>query len=143
MPILKEDFEQYIRRFNAQDATAFDDYLAADMTMRNGNLRYSGVDGMKKHYAVIWKSMKETLSLQKFVCLGDVVAIELHTNFEVLKTTDESPFGPVQKGEQFDYEGLIMYQLNEENKFSDIKVSYLDFTRTGLDGVTKSLGIAH
>lgn len=141
--MLRETFDQYIARFNAQDETAFDDYLAANMTMRNGNLRYTGVDGMKNHYAVIWKSMKETLSVQNFVSLGNVIAIELHTDFEVLKSTDESPFGPVKKGEKFRYEGVIMYQLNEENKFSDIKVAYLDFSRTDVNGVKKSLGIAH
>ncbi len=64
------------------------------------------------------------------------------TNFTALKDDDDSPFGKVKAGESFDYRGIIMYQL-VNNKFTDIKVSYLSFTRTGLDGKTVELGIPH
>jgi hypothetical protein len=42
-------FREYIRRFNAEDDTAFDDFLAPDMHMKNGTLEYTGVQGMKDH----------------------------------------------------------------------------------------------
>jgi hypothetical protein len=35
-----------------------------------------------------------------------------------------------------------MYQI-EKNKFTDIKVAYLSFTRTNLEGKTIELGIPH
>jgi len=35
-----------------------------------------------------------------------------------------------------------MYQM-VNNKFTDIKVSYLSFSRTDLDGKTTQLGIPH
>ena len=35
-------FDDYIRRFNEQDMTAFEDYLAPDMHMLNGSLEYTG-----------------------------------------------------------------------------------------------------
>lgn len=143
MQITRERFDEYITRFNACDATAFEDFLTDDMQMRNGNLRYTGVQGMKDHYAKIWKLMKETLHVRNFVSGDGVLAVELYTLFEVLKDTDDSPFGPIKKGEKFEYEGLIMYRVTDEGKFSDIKVSYLDFARTFLNGEKKSLGIAH
>jgi hypothetical protein len=48
----------------------------------------------------------------------------------------------VRAGECFDYRGIIMYR-NENDKFTDIKVAYLTFTRTTLDGETIDLGIPH
>jgi hypothetical protein len=48
----------------------------------------------------------------------------------------------VKAGESFDYHGIIMYQI-EKNKFTEIKVAYLSFTRTDLKGKTTELGIPH
>jgi hypothetical protein len=135
-------FDQYIARFNAEDASAFDDFLAADMTMQNGRLKYSGVQGMKDHYAKIWGKMKETLEVLDYVTDGERLAIQMHTRFDVLMDSQDTPFGPVREGERFDYEGLIMYRICD-GLFQDIKVSYLDFTHTSVDGVTRSIGIPH
>lgn len=135
-------FDSYINRFNAKDATAFEDFLCDDVAVRNGNLHFQGVSGMKAHYGLIWQSMDETLSVKDFVSDGDHVAVVLHTHFHVRRDTENSPFGPVRAGEQFDYEGVIFYQL-KDGRFSSILVSYLDFAKTGLDGSKKSLGIVH
>ncbi|MFT3763023.1 MAG: nuclear transport factor 2 family protein [Pseudoxanthomonas sp.] len=135
-------FDEYIARFNAEDATAFDDFLAPDMHMQNGTLHYDGVQGMKDHYARIWGRMKETLEVEDYVTDGQRLAIQMHTRFDVLKDDQESPFGPVRRGERFDYYGLILYQIHG-GKFQDIKVAYLDFVRTGLDGSAVSIGIPH
>lgn len=42
----RERYDEYVRRFNAEDATAFDEFLAPDMRMQNGTLVYYGVQGM-------------------------------------------------------------------------------------------------
>ena len=135
-------FDNYINRFNAKDETAFEDFLCEDVAVRNGNLEYQGVAGMKAHYALIWQSMDETLNVKDFVSDGDRVAVGLHTHFHVREDTETSPFGPVRKNETFDYEGVIFYQL-KDGRFSSILVSYLDFVKTELDGNKVSLGIAH
>jgi hypothetical protein len=135
-------FDDYIRRFNAKDATAFDDYLAPDMRLRNGRLEYSGVEGMKRHYATIWASMEETLEVLHYVTDGDQAAVVMHTHFQVRKDCETSPFGPVFRGECFDYEGVIFYEITD-GRFSRILVSYLDFVKTDIDGKQTSLGIVH
>lgn len=136
-------FDEYIRRFNAEDATAFDDFLAADVAVQNGRLHYRGVDGMKAHYAQIWGRMKETLTVRRFVCDGHTLAVWLETRFDVLQDDPASLFGSIRAGERFDYSGLVMYQIDDEGRFSDIKVAYFDFVRTDLNGVAHSLGIVH
>lgn len=135
-------FDEYIRRFNAEDSSTFDDFIAPDMTMQNGRLHFTGVQGMKDHYAKIWGKMKETLHVERFLCDGDQVAIQMHTTFDVLVDAADSPFGPISKGERFDYYGIILYKLRD-GRFTDIKVSYLDFVRTKVDGERILIGIPH
>jgi hypothetical protein len=67
----------------------------------------------------------------------------MHAHFTVLADDPASLFGPVHEGETFDFRGLIMYRLDDDGKFADIKVAYNRFTFTGLDGQPTELGIPH
>jgi hypothetical protein len=138
----REVFNDYINRFNERDATAFEDYIDPNATVLNGTLRISGMQGMKDHYARIWRSFSEELHVERFVSDERTLAIQMWTHFAVLKDDDDSPFGRVKAGESFDYHGVIMYQI-EKDKFTDIKVAYLSFSRTNLEGKTVELGIPH
>lgn len=136
-------FEDYIGRFNARDVTAFEDYLTEDMEMLNGALRFRGVDGMKDHYVnKIWPHFTEKLNLLRFVGNETHVAVELRTEFTAEQDRVATLFGPVKKGEQFIYRGLIMYDL-EDGKFSSIQVAYNSFTNIKPDGTTRELGLPH
>ncbi|KAB0622588.1 nuclear transport factor 2 family protein [Castellaniella defragrans] len=137
-----ERFADYIRRFNAQDPSAFEDYLTPDVAVQNGTLKYTGIEAMKAHYARIWSGMKETLDPRRVVCDGDTLAVELHARFEALKDDPDSLFGPVVRGEAFDYTGVIMYRIRD-GRFADIRVAYLDFVHTDVQGRRRSLGIPH
>jgi ketosteroid isomerase-like protein len=138
----RQDFDDYLRRFNARDASAFDAYLAPDVTVQNGGLHFGGVQAMKDHYARIWSSMKETLHLKRFVGDAETLAVELHTEFVAVRDDGNSVFGPVQAGERFDYHGIVMYRLRD-GRIADIRVSYLAFERTGLDGTLRPIGMPH
>lgn len=138
----RETFDDYVRRFNAEDASAFRLYLAPDVTVQNGGLHLRGVQEMIDHYARIWGRFRETLKVERFVSDGTTLAVELRTHFEALADDAHSPFGSVRAGECFDYHGIVMYRI-EHGRFADIKVSYLEFVHTGLDGRRTSLGIVH
>lgn len=138
----REIFDDYIRRFNARDVTAFDDYIAADLHMQNGLLEFEGRQGMKDHYAKIWVSFTENLTVERFVSDEDTIAIQMWARFTARRDDPGSLFGPVREGETFDFRGLIMYRLADE-KFADIKVAYNSFTFTDTDEVTTELGIPH
>ena len=138
----REVFDNYIERFNARDATAFEDYIDPNARIINGTLEIKGMQGMKDHYARIWRSFSEELHVERFVSDEQTIAIQMWTHFAAQKDDDDSPFGKVKAGESFDYHGIIMYQL-VNNKFTDIKVSYLSFSYTDLEGKTKELGIPH
>lgn len=138
----RNTFDDYVRRFNAEDTAAFEIYLAPDVTVQNGSLHFQGVAAMIAHYAKIWGKFRETLRVERFVSDGDTLAVELRTHFAALVDDPESIFGSVRAGETLDYHGIVMYRV-AQGKLADIKVSYLDFVRTGLDGKRTSLGIAH
>lgn len=138
----REIFDDYINRFNGRDATAFEDYIHPDARIINGALEIRGMQGMKDHYARIWKGFSEELHVERFVSDEHTLAIQMWTHFTAQKDDDDSLFGPVKAGETFDYHGIIMYEM-ENNKFTSIKVSYLSFTFTNLKGEKKELGIPH
>lgn len=137
-------FRDYIRRFNEEDDTAFDDYLAPQMHMKNGTLEYTGVDGMKHHYNVnIWPHFIETLTVPRVVTAGARLAIQMNTLFTAKHDADETIFGQVKKGETFEFDGLIMYELDSTDRFTDILVAYNSFVYTDLEGNVRDLGIPH
>lgn len=139
----KARFDDYIRRFNAQDTTAFDDYIALDLHMLNGTLEFTGRQGMKDHYAKVWSSFRETLTVPRFVSDDQTAAIQMHTHFEAHKDDPKSLFGPIREGETFDFHGVIMYEIDANGQFAGITVAYNRFTFTDLSGEQVELGIPH
>lgn len=135
-------FDDYIARFNAQDATAFDDYIHPELRMQNGGMVFHGVQGMKDHYAWIWRSFSEVLDVQRFVSDDDSIGIEMQTHFTALRDDPDTPFGPVVAGDRFEYHGNIMYRMRD-GKFGDIRVAYLSFAHIAPDGTETQLGLAH
>lgn len=137
-------FHEYIRRFNEEDDTAFDDYLAPDVHVKNGTLEFTGIDGMKNHYReLIWPDFVERLTVPRFVSSDGRAAIQMNTLFTARHDADESLFGPVKKGETFEFDGLIMYEIDDAERFRDILVAYNSFVYTDVEGTRKDLGIPH
>ena len=100
------------------------------------------MQGMKDHYAKIWKGFSEELHVERFVSDEHTLAIQMWTHFTAQKDDKESLFGPVKAGETFDFHGVIMYEL-ENDKFTSIRVAYNSFTYTNFKGETVELGIPH
>ncbi len=137
-------FDEYIRRFNAEDETAFDDYLAPDLHMKNGTLEFTGVEGMKHHYRdLIWPHFTEVLTVPRFVGDDHTVAIQMNTLFTARRDAPDTLFGAVREGETFEFDGVIMYDLDDTGRFRDILVAYNSFVHTAVDGSTRDLGIPH
>ncbi len=139
----REVFDDYINRFNRRDPMAFEDYISPDAKIINGTLEIQGMQGMKDHYARIWKGFSEELHVERFVSDEETLAIQMWTHFTAQKDDKDSLFGPVKAGETFDYHGVIMYEMDSKGLFTSIKVSYLSFTFTNLEGKTVQLGIPH
>jgi hypothetical protein len=141
--MLRKRFEEYLNRFNAEDGTAFDDFLHPDVKILNGSLELVGVEGMKSHYSDrIWPFFKETLNLLRFIGDDSIVAVQLWTNFRARGDHSETIFGPVKQGDQFDYRGLIMYDV-VDGRFSSITVAYNSFIGTTATGIVTNIGIVH
>ena len=138
----RASFDEYIRRFNAQDPTVFDDCLTPDMVMLNGTLELRGAQGMKDHYAKIWSTFDETVHCLRVVSDDDTLAVQMWTHFTALRDDDKSVVGPVKAGESFDFRGVVFYWI-ENGKFSNIRVAYNSFTHTDLAGKETFLGIPH
>ncbi|MGD8833560.1 MAG: nuclear transport factor 2 family protein [Desulfobacteraceae bacterium] len=135
-------FDEYIRRFNEADPTAFDEFLSPDMKMLNGALEFQGIEGMRDHYEnKIWPYFVESLEVLQFVSSETVLAIQMWANFRAKKEAD-TLFGHVLPGEQFDYRGLILYEI-ADGKFTSITVAYNSFTNTKVNGDVIDIGMPH
>jgi len=135
-------YDQYVQRFNAEDATAFDEFIAPDMRMLNGALEFRGIQGMRDHYERrIWPYFRETLEILKFVASDAVLAAQLRTHF-LAKVGAETLFGTVVPGDQFEYRGIVMYEIGD-GRFTCITVAYNSFTRTNRTGDVIELGMPH
>ena len=139
----RQKFDDYIRRFNEEDPGAFEDYMAPDVRMLNGTLEINGVAAVQEHYARIWRAMREELYVERFVSDDTTIAIQMHTHFVVLADDPGSPFGHIRAGETFDFHGLIMYRLRDDEKYAEIKVAYNSFIYTNVAGERTDLGIPH
>jgi hypothetical protein len=136
-------FKEYIQRFNDRDPTAFDDFITPDMKMLNGALTFIGVAGMRDHYEnKIWPFFNETLNVLRFVSNDETAAVQLWTQFVALDNA-YTLFGPVLKGERFDYRGLIMYEIAPDGRFTSITVSYNSFANTKVTGEVHEMGMPH
>lgn len=138
----RAEFDEYIDGFNAEDTTAFDRFIAEDLYMVNGLLEIHGRQGMKDHYALIWPDFVETLMVDDYVSDDSHVAIEMRTNFRARHDAPDALFGPVVEGDQFDFHGVILYQITG-GQFSRIRVAYNSFAKTAVDGTRTELGIPH
>jgi hypothetical protein len=138
----RASFDEYIRRFNARDLTAFDDFLAPDMHMINGTLEFTGVPAMRDHYTRIWGTFSEALSVGRYVSDEQHVAIEMEARFTAHRDDPDSLFGPVAVGDGFRFRGLILYDLRD-GRFSRIRVAYNTFDRIAPDGTQTPFGIPH
>ena len=110
--------------------------------MQNGTLEYTGVQGMKDHYARIWSSFREELFPDRFVSDDEHLAIRMVTRFTAERDDPGSLFGPVTAGETIEFRGVIMYTLRDD-RFADILVAYNSFVHTDATGATRDLGIPH
>lgn len=139
----QSDFQTYIDRFNAQDGTAFDDYMSSDFSIINGGLQLDGIQGMKDHYQKIWPDFIETVNVLRYVSDDNSIGVHMWTNFVAKDDRDDSLFGPVAKGDMFDFRGVVMYALDRVGKFKTIHVAYNSFIRTNADGSTVNMGMPH
>ena len=135
-------FDEYIARFNAEDVTAFEDFLHPEVRILNGTLEIIGIQGMKDHYQkLIWPDFVERLNVQTYVSDENAIAVRMWTNFRARHDADRCLFGPaVRPGDCFDYRGVIMYTLRD-GLFDSICVAYNSFTHSPAGGTPVEMGM--
>jgi hypothetical protein len=135
-------FDDYIRRCNEQDVTAFEDHLAPDVHILDGSLELTGVRGLTDHCTRIWSTFAERLGVLRFVADDATVAVRVRADLEALRDDENSVYGPVARGTRIVSSRVVMYEV-ADGKFSDICVAHTSFVMTTPDGLSMDLGIPH
>ncbi len=136
-------FDDYIQRFNAKDLTTFDDYFLPDVRMLNGTLELLGVPAVQEHYTPHLVTVHRGAAASTASSWTTTRSPSRCGPTSPPSTTTRRPlFGPVRKGETFDFRGLIMYWV-QDGRFANIEVAYNTFTFTDAAGQSTELGIPH
>lgn len=120
----REDYENYLRLFNAKDYDAVFAHFTDDCEVVFAGYCFQGKDTIRKFYDFFHAHTKETITLQRFVAGEDTVALEAIVQLEGLKTiTQEMMAGmgmprlaAMPEGGVFEMQQFIHYHL-ENGKF--------------------------
>lgn len=141
--MLRARFDEYIGRFNAEDPTAFDEFLKPDVRVLNGALEFNGIAAMRDHYENrIWPHFEERLTILRYVSDSATLAVRMWTRFTA-RHGASTLFGTVETGELFDYRGIVLYELAGDERFASIVVAYNSFINTKVGGETVNMGMPH
>ncbi len=138
----RDRFDDYLRRFNAADSSAFLEYMHPRVLMTNGSMHLQGVEAVRAHYELnIWPCFDETVHVERFVTDESTLAVRLRTTF-VARSDATTVFGSVRRADRFQYLGVVLYEI-EDGRFTRIDVAYSEFLRIDSEGRATSLGMPH
>lgn len=88
--------------------------------------------------------MHETLNVKEYLPVNDThLVIKLHTYFDIPESQTKTPFGEIRQGQQFDFHGLMLYKIDENQQFYEVHISYFNFIKTDADGTKTNLDMPH
>lgn len=117
----REEFEDYIRAFNANDFEGFSKYYADDVDFNLGDRkRIVGRQGIVDFYRGVKAHIEEELEILDMVIGEDGLAMHNRTTFTTIKDWPDFELWPTMKGDVRRIESIIMYKIRA-GKFTQIK----------------------
>jgi len=110
----RDDYADYIARFNANDFDGFGRYYADDVVFNLGEKRQIiGRDNILDFYRDVKSRIRETLDILA-VCEGPgTLACHVRTEFYALADWPDFVAGPMKKGDTLNIESLGFYYLRD------------------------------
>ena len=117
----RDDFETYIKAFNANDFEGFSKYYADDVDFQLGSgTHIVGREKIVEFYRGVKAHFDETLTIIDLF-LGDTGAgLHVYTKFETIKDWPDFELWPTKKGDVREIESLILYTI-ANGKITQIK----------------------
>jgi hypothetical protein len=108
----KDDYADYVARFNANDFDGFGRYYDDDVIFNLGDKKQIvGRENILDFYRDVKSKVRETLEILSVVADGDALAVHVRTEFVGLVDWPDFIAGPLMKGEALNIESLGYYYL--------------------------------
>lgn len=86
----REDYEDYLRLFNARDYDAVLDHFTEDAEVEFAGFAFKGQQVVKDFYAFFHEIVDERITLHRFMSDGDTVALEADVRLEAKADLSET-----------------------------------------------------
>ncbi len=117
----REDFEQYIAAFNANDFEGFSKFYAEDVDFNLGDRKHIvGRQGIVDFYKGVKEHIHEELTILDLLVAPDGFCMHNRTRFETIKDWPDFELWPTKKGDTREIESIILYRT-KNGRFASIK----------------------
>ncbi len=128
MPITREDYEEYLRRFNARDYDGvFDFYVDRPQIAFFGVTIRSRAE-LKRFYGFLHAHASEAITVERFAASEDLVALEAIVRIEglrdltaeMLAAAGYDQLNPIARGQVIEMRQMIHYDV-VDGKFAAVR----------------------
>ncbi len=118
----REDFQSYLDAFNNDDFDGFSRFYAENVDFNLGDRkRIVGKQGIVDFYEAVKQHIKEELRIIDIAIAPDGIGLHVYTKFTTFKDWPDFELWPTMKGDVREIESLVLYKINADGKFTDIR----------------------
>ncbi|HXX17994.1 MAG TPA: nuclear transport factor 2 family protein [Candidatus Acidoferrum sp.] len=119
----RQAFNEYTKAFSNADFDRFPQYYNDDVTCELGSgITLRGKDGILNFYREMFKTVRENLTIHRFVADENGIAADVTTQFTAIEDAPNFVVGPLKKGECIRGRVFVHYVLRD-GKISKISVA--------------------
>jgi len=121
----RQAFAEYIKAFSSADFDRFTQYYNDDVVCELGSVTLRGKDGIANFYREMFKTVRENLTIHRFVADQNGIAADMTTQFTAIEDAPNFIVGALKKGECIRGRVFVHYSL------CDGKISRISVARAG------------
>jgi hypothetical protein len=129
----REEFEAYVDDFNNKRYDKVTGHFAPDITVeyftnfKDPTTPARTLHGPKEFaasYMALHAKVKETMELGFFMTQGDMMLVELWTEFHCLEDYENLSFGPGKKGDVRVMTNWVVYNMTPDDRMQRIRIAH-------------------
>jgi hypothetical protein len=129
----RKQFEEYVDHFNNKRYDAVTSYFAPDITVEYFTNMLNPTDPARTlhgpaefaaSYRVLHENVREAMELGDFMAQGELMFVELYTEFHAFNDYSKMSFGPMKKGDALVMTNWVMYNMTPDDKMKRIRIAH-------------------
>jgi len=129
----RSQFEEYVDHFNHKRYDALVSYFCPDVTVeyftsfsdpRAPARTLHGPQEFANYYKRVHEGKVEVLELRDFLASGNLMAVELYTEFHCLRDDPQFITHPLKKGDAVIMTNWVIYNMDANDKMKRIRIAH-------------------